>query len=61
MITIIIGGFFLLLAAINAFAMRRDYLAAQKQLTPAVTTRRRIAIIFALVGAGLVLLGVFNR
>ncbi|HWD91513.1 MAG TPA: hypothetical protein VG938_04105 [Verrucomicrobiae bacterium] len=61
MITIIIGVFFLLLAAINAFAMRRNYLAAQKQQTPAVTAKRRIAIIFALVGAGLVLLGLFNR
>jgi hypothetical protein len=61
MITIIIGVFFLLLAAINAFAMRRDYLAAQKQQIPAVTARKRIAIVFALVGAGLILLGLLNR
>jgi uncharacterized integral membrane protein len=61
MITIIIGVFFLVLAAINAFAMRMNYLVAQKQQTPAVTAKRRIAIIFALVGAGLVLLGLFNR
>jgi uncharacterized integral membrane protein len=61
MITIIIGVFFLVLAGINAFAMRRDYLAAQKQQTPAVATRKRIAIVFALVGGGLVVLGLLNR
>lgn len=58
MITIIIGAFFLLLAAINAFAM---YLAAQKQNTLTASTKKRIAIVFALVGGGLVVLGLLNR
>ena len=54
-ITLIIGVFFLVLAAIFAFAARGDYLAASSQWTPAGKTRRRISIIFAIVGVSLIL------
>ncbi len=54
-ITLIIGVFFLVLATIFAFAARSDYLAATRQWTPAGKTRRRISVIFAIVGVSLVL------
>jgi len=61
MITVAIGLFFLLLAVLYAILARKNYIAAQKQPTPAVKARGRIAVIFALVGLGLVMLGLLNR
>ncbi len=54
-ITLAVGIFFLVLAVAFAVAARGDYLAAQRQWFPAGKTRRRVAVIFALVGLGLVL------
>jgi|CZKM01.1.fsa_nt_gi hypothetical protein len=54
-ITLFVGLFFFVLAVIFGTAARRDYVKAQCQWSPAAKTRRRIAIIFAIVGLGLVL------
>ena len=54
-ITLAVGVFFLVLAAIFGFAARSDYLASQRQWTPAGKTRRRISIVFAIVGVSLIL------
>jgi hypothetical protein len=59
-ITLAIGVFFLFLAAVFGLASWADYRKAERHWTSAGVTRRRIAIIFALVGLGLVLLGRFN-
>jgi hypothetical protein len=53
---ILIGIFFLVLGAIFGFAAWQGLVAAQRQWNPASKTYRRVAIIFALVGAGLILL-----
>ena len=53
-ITAIVGSFFLVLAAVFGFAACRDYRAAQHQWMPAGRTRRSVAMIFAIVGLGLV-------
>jgi hypothetical protein len=53
-VTVIVGVFFLVLAAVFGFATRRDYLAAQRHWSPACRAHFRVAIIFTLVGAGLV-------
>jgi len=50
-----IGILFLVLAAIFAFAASQSFLAAQRQWNPAGKTYCRVATIFALVGAGLIL------
>ena len=55
-IGIIVGLFFVVLAVIFGVAALGDYRKAQRQWTPAGKARRRIAIIFAIVGLGLVLL-----
>jgi uncharacterized membrane protein len=52
---VVIGVFFLVLAVIFAVAARADYSKAAGQLTPAVKTRRRVAIIFAVVGWALII------
>jgi hypothetical protein len=54
-ITLAVGIFFLVLALAFGLAARSDYLTAQRQWRPAGKTRRRVAVIFALVGLGLVL------
>jgi hypothetical protein len=54
-IMLYVGIFFLVLAAVFALAARSDYLAAQRHWMPVGQTHRRIAIIFAIVGLGLVL------
>jgi hypothetical protein len=54
-IQIVIGCFFIVLGGIYGFAASRDYMTAERKVTPAVKTRRRIAVIFAVVG--LVLIG----
>jgi hypothetical protein len=59
-ITLAVGVSFLFLAAVFGLASLADYRKAQRQSTPAGVTRRRIAIILALVGLGLLLLGWFN-
>lgn len=51
----IIGVFFLVLAAVFGLATLRSFLVTQGQGLPANKSWTRIAIIFALVGAGLVL------
>lgn len=53
-VQIVIGCFFVVLGGIYGFAARRDYLAAERKSTPAVKTRWRVALIFALVGLGLI-------
>ncbi|HEY1790026.1 MAG TPA: hypothetical protein VGJ73_17905 [Verrucomicrobiae bacterium] len=55
-IRVLVGIFFLALSAIFGFAAWQSFLAGQRQWTPAGQTYRRVAIIFALVGAGLILL-----
>lgn len=55
-IRILVGIFFMVLAAIFGFAASRGFLAAQRQWNSASKTYRRVAIIFALIGAGLILL-----
>ncbi len=50
-----IGAFFVVLGIIFGFAARSDYLTASHQWSPAAITRRRIAIIFGLVGIGLLI------
>lgn len=60
-ISLYVGVFFFVLGIIFAFAARSDYVAAQRQCTPAVKTRRRVAIIFAIVGVGLTVLWLLNR
>lgn len=52
----IIGVFFLVLAAVFGFAALKSYLVTKGQGLPANKSWSRIAIIFALVGAGLVFL-----
>jgi len=54
-VMMVIGTFFVVLACIFVFAARRDYIAAQSQWSPAARTRRRIAVIFGIVGFGLLL------
>jgi len=53
-IAIVVGVFFVVLAVVFAVAARGDYRAAQRQWTPAGKTRRRIALIFGVVGLGLI-------
>lgn len=53
-ITLCVGVFFLVLAAVFALAARSDYLAAQRHWMPVGKTRRRIAVIFAIVGLVLI-------
>jgi hypothetical protein len=52
---VVIGVFFLVLAVIFAVAARSEYSKAAGQTTPAVKARRRVAIIFAAVGWGLII------
>jgi hypothetical protein len=54
-IPLLVGLVFLVLAAGFAFAARSDFVKAQRQVTPAVKTLRRVAIIFAIVGFGLLI------
>lgn len=51
----VIGLFFLVLSAIFGFAARGEYLAAQRRWTPAGRTRRRVGLIFGVVGLALTL------
>ena len=51
----LIGVFFLVLAVIFAFGAWTDYKRAERQWSPAAKTRRRIAMIFGIVGVGLLL------
>ena len=54
-IMLYVGVFFLVLAGVFALSARTDFLAAQHRWMPAARTHGRVAIIFAIVGAGLVL------
>ena len=56
MITLCVGIFFLVLALVFAIAAWKDNRSAGGILIPASKTRRRVAVIFCLVGLGLVLL-----
>lgn len=58
---VLIGVFFLVLAAIYGGAARRDYVVAQHQRTPAGRARFRIAISFAVAGGGLVLWSLISQ
>lgn len=60
-VQVAVGIFFLVLALVFAIAVKRDNRPTQNPLPPAVKTRRRIAMIFALVGLGLLLWHFFNR
>jgi hypothetical protein len=51
----LVGIFFLVLAIIFGIAAGVNYSAAQRQWTPRAKTRRRVAIVFALVGLGLLI------
>jgi len=53
-IAIAVGVFFVVLAVVFAVAARGDYRAAKRQWTPGGKTRRRIALLFAVVGLGLI-------
>jgi hypothetical protein len=53
-ITLYVGVFFLVLAAVFVLAARSDYLAARCHWMPVGKTRRRIAIISAIVGLVLI-------
>jgi len=52
--TIIVGCFFIVLAVIFSFAAASDFRKAGRQWGPAAKAHRKIAIIFAIVGAGLI-------
>ena len=60
-ITVIVGVFFLVLAAVYAIAGWREYLSAQRQWTPLIRVRFRTAISFTIVGAGLILWKLFSN
>jgi len=60
-ITLIVGVFFLVLAAVFAIAGWRDYLSAQRQWTTVSRVRFRTAISFTIVGTGLVLWKLFSN
>ncbi len=53
-ISLAIGLFFITLGIIFAFAANSEYRAAEKRWTPAGIARRRIAVIFAIVGLALI-------
>jgi hypothetical protein len=50
-----VGAFFLLLSLIFVFAAGSDLVNAQRQWMPAGRTRRRVAVVFAIVGFGLLI------
>ena len=54
-ITLAVGVFFLVLSTVFAFAARSEFVNAQRQWTPAGRTRRRVAVMFAIVGFGLLI------
>lgn len=54
-IPLAMGCFFLALGIIFGFAAGIDYRAAQKRWTPAGIARRRIAVIFSIVGLALII------
>jgi hypothetical protein len=54
-ISLAVSVFFLFLAIIFAFAAGSDFVNAQRQWTPAGRTRRRVAVVFAIVGFGLLI------
>lgn len=56
MITLYVGIFFLILAVAFGFSAGRENRASGGSLTPARKARRRVAVIFGLVGLGLVLM-----
>jgi hypothetical protein len=49
-----IGVFFVVLALVFAVAAGKDYASAGRQWTPAGRTRRRVSVIFAGIGLGLI-------
>ena len=60
-IQLAIGLFFFVFAVIFLIAARSDYVASRRQWSPAAKTRRRIGLIFAIVGLGLVLMNFLRR
>jgi len=56
-----VGIFFLALALVFALAARSDYLASQRHWLPVGKTRGRIAIVFAIVGGGLLVSWLLRR
>jgi hypothetical protein len=54
-IALAVGVFFLVLATVFAFAARSDFVNAQRQWASAGRTRRRVAVLFAIVGFGLLI------
>jgi len=59
-ISVAVGLFFLFLALVFGVAAFSDFRSAKRQWTPKAKTGRRISIVFALVGLGLVLLAKFS-
>ena len=53
-IALAVGVCFVGLACVFGLAALADYRGAQRQVTPAVKARRRVAVIFAVVGLALV-------
>ncbi len=54
-ITLAVGVFFIVLATVFAVAAARDPRTAGENQVPANRARRRVAMVFAIVGLGLVL------